>query len=733
MKRLVICLSAGFLLSGSLPAFSQQKSQPAGPAQEEAVKISAELVQLDAVVTDRSGNYVTNLTKDDFKVEEDGDRQEVTHFQYIDLSQRYRETVQGNPVPDLNKGLTAGDVRRVFAFVIDDLHISAIDLVRVRQMLTDFVDNKMAPGDLAAIVRTGRGGGLYDQFTSDQTMLKRIISEIRLPSQFSFGEANSGVSGTNVDNAGEEIPDVNAVAGEDTEDEVYQRNVSAVSAINFVIKGLQDLPGRKSLVLVSPGYVGRANPFDLNRLLTATIDTALRAGVVIYAIDIRGLQYTGPKAESGALRIAPTGSGTVDGPGEAESFSTEFTVVSRREHFTPSVAQRGGGGGGRPAPSRPSPPARAPRSGGDFDRALFVDPRLAELNQTSTLRYLSNETGGFAVVNNNDFKIGMDRIINDTKGYYVIAYSPKNRNFDGKFRKIEVQVPKGLIVHTRGGYYANPDKGRSADSPEHEEIMKLMRSPLVKQEIGLNAAIYKTYVPKQGASVLLQLHIDASKLSLEKKGGMYEDQLQVAGYIFNASGKLATSFSNGLDLRLSEAERAQALEDGFSSVTQGTIAPGAYQLRAVVREPRTGAVGTISQYFEIPRVDNKRFALSSLFVRKEAEAGSSDASSIKRRLHRSDPLLYRLVVYNATVDKNTRAPSLTSQLVIYQNHKIVFQGSVDSVKTGQGDTNQIVIGSALRLGDFQPGTYIVQVRVTDQLAKKGANVLASSREIELVK
>lgn len=731
IKGLAICLSAAFLLSGSLPALSQQKSRPADATQEGVVKISTELVQLDAVVTDKSGKYVNNLTKDDFKVEEDGDKQEITHFRYIDFSERYREMAPGNPVPDLNKGLTAGEVRRVFAFVIDDLHISAIDLVRVRQMLTDFVDNKMAPGDLAAIIRTGRGGGLYDQFTADKTMLKRIISQILLPSQFSNGEADSGVAGTDVGDSGEGIPDVSQTST-DTDEEVYARNISAVSAINFVIKGLQDLPGRKSLVLVSPGYVGRANLWDLNRMLQSTIDTALRAGVVIYAIDIRGLQYIGAQPPETARMTTPAGGARTPSSGLVVYVPTASSSAGRFE--TRLVAQRGGGGGGRPpAPSRPSPPP-ARRSGGDFERAFRLDPRLAELNQTSSLRYLADETGGFAVVNNNDFKTGIERIINDTKGYYVLAYSPKNRNFDGKFRKIEVKVPKGLVVHTRGGYYANADKGAPAETPEREELMKSLRSPLVKQEIPLNSAIYKTFVPKKGANVLVQLHIDAEKLKLVKKGDTYEDQLQLAGFIFNSAGKVSTSFSDGLDLHLSEAERKQALEDGFSSVTQGTIVPGSYQLRAIVREPSTGAVGTVSQYFEIPRVDDKRFALSSLFVQKEANASSSAASSIRRRLKRSDPLQYRLVVYNATIDKNSRARSLTSQLVIYKDHKIAFQGPVDAVKTGQGgDPSRIIIGSALRLEDFEPGNYIVQVRVTDQLGKKGSNILASSREVELVK
>jgi len=76
------------------------------------------------------------------------------------------------------RDLTAKDVRRVVAFVVDDVTIPTEDMARARQMLTDFVDNKMQEGDLVAIVRTVGGKGLLEQFTTDHQILRRAIAQL---------------------------------------------------------------------------------------------------------------------------------------------------------------------------------------------------------------------------------------------------------------------------------------------------------------------------------------------------------------------------------------------------------------------------------------------------------------------------------------------------------------------------------------------------------------------------
>ena len=163
---------------------TQQQPQPPNQQDEDIVRITTELVQVDAVVTDKNDQVIPDLKLEDFKIFENGKRQDLQFMEFVsgDTGPRTEGTitVAGHAVePEAARNLTAKDLRRVFAFVVDDLTIPFEDLVTVRKMLTDFVDNKMREGDLVAIVRTVGGGGLMQQFTSDKRILHRAISQIR--------------------------------------------------------------------------------------------------------------------------------------------------------------------------------------------------------------------------------------------------------------------------------------------------------------------------------------------------------------------------------------------------------------------------------------------------------------------------------------------------------------------------------------------------------------------------
>ncbi|HEU4390450.1 MAG TPA: VWA domain-containing protein, partial [Blastocatellia bacterium] len=305
------CLVAVLFIALSVVAsFGQQPAQQAGEQKsdkqhDDVVRISVTLVQVDAVVTDGAGRLVTDLKRDDFAVYEDGRKQPISHFSYVSTAQPTQPASPRAPAKRALRPIPGGsierdDVRRTIAFVVDDLSLSFESTHFVREALKKFVDEQMRQGDLVAIIRTGSGIGALQQFTSDKRILYAAIDRVRFNL---WGKHQIGAFAPI-----ESVGDGAALAGMpgmrqppdsgrgDAVAQLRQNVYSAgtLGALNFVVRGLRELPGRKSVVLVSDGlriFSPGGGDWILESLRRLT-DLANRASVVIYTMDARGLQPT---------------------------------------------------------------------------------------------------------------------------------------------------------------------------------------------------------------------------------------------------------------------------------------------------------------------------------------------------------------------------------------------------------------------------------------------------------
>lgn len=166
------------LLAGLLPAASALCQE----VPDTTVRITVNLVQVDAVVTDSHGHQVTGLEARDFEILQDAKPQKITHFAYIPTLPTQPATVSA-AVADNKRMLPAvirpSQVKRTIALVVDDLGLSFESMARVRGALKKFVDQQMQPGDLVAILRTGAGMGALQQFTSDKQQLYAAIAGVK--------------------------------------------------------------------------------------------------------------------------------------------------------------------------------------------------------------------------------------------------------------------------------------------------------------------------------------------------------------------------------------------------------------------------------------------------------------------------------------------------------------------------------------------------------------------------
>ena len=183
-KRVLIRSLAGLLLLAS--ASSQQNP-------DNTIRITVNLVQVDAVVSDSKGKQVIDLEAKDFEILQDGKPQKITHFSYVStVGPKPGNTVPPTqvavdrksppPPPIPAQRLKPNQVRRTIALVVDDLGLSFESVSQVRQSLKKFVDNQIAPGDLVAIMRTGAGMGALQSFTTNKAELYAAIERVKFNS-----------------------------------------------------------------------------------------------------------------------------------------------------------------------------------------------------------------------------------------------------------------------------------------------------------------------------------------------------------------------------------------------------------------------------------------------------------------------------------------------------------------------------------------------------------------------
>src|SRR5581483_8969901 len=284
------------LLCLIVEAGPQQAGQPPKPEpaqtqeqDEGVVRITTQLVQIDAVVTDKKGEHVDDLSENDFELFVDGKKQKLSYFHLIRLPEAKRAEAApagNNPAPPTvpTKPLAQEQVRRVIAFVVDDLGLSFESTYYAREALKKFVNTQMQDGDLVAIIRTGRGLGALQQFTNDKRILLAAIEKLVWNPQSRnmmprFGSVDNG---GDPDNQGDDRI-------EDFRETVF--TVGTLGALNFVVRGMHELPGRKLAVLVSDGFPlfkkNGDNELVLQRL-RRLVDLANRSSVVIYSLDAKG-------------------------------------------------------------------------------------------------------------------------------------------------------------------------------------------------------------------------------------------------------------------------------------------------------------------------------------------------------------------------------------------------------------------------------------------------------------
>src|SRR5262245_32278703 len=674
----------------------QPEAQAPAREQEATVRISTQLVQVDATVTDKKGEHVEDLTEDDFELTVDGKKQAITYFRLVKLPEPRRAEGVATNAPKLNtpplsmptKPIALEQVARTIAFVVDDLGLSFESTSFARRAIKKFLDEQMQEGDLVAIIRTGRGLGALQQFTSDKRVLYMAVEKLTWNPFSRDMNPRFGV----VDN---NDPGAQAQARfDDFRETVFASGT--LGALNFVVRGLRELPGRKSAILISDGFrlfgANRDNTLILDRVRRLT-DLANRSSVVIYSLDAKGLQTLMPTAADNM--------GAMTGPQFAEALSR-----MRQQNFD---TQEG-------------------------------------------LTYLARETGGVAFINNNDLNYGIRRALKDQQSYYLIGFDPEDEKFDRKYHSIRLKVNRpGLQTRTRAGFIGFSDRPiEPVPQTREAQILSALFSPFGARDVAAQMTSFffnspnpnrkQKNDPETVSFVRSFFHIDASNLTFkDADNGEKVLKLEIATFTFSENGAVVEQHGRAFQLRLDEAQYRVALRRGFNYTDDFVIKkPGAYQFRAVIRDAETGRMGSAGQFIQVPDLSKNRLELSGLVLASlgkvsdkqstnpptGAPTGAEESEDIQptpsvRRFSRNSVIDYGAFIYNATPDPKTGKPQLTSQLEIYRDGKVLHQMEPKPVDPGaEANPKRLECGGSLKLTSFPPGDYVMHIVITDQLAKE---------------
>ncbi len=705
--RILVVVLAAVLILPAQQQPSSVKPIPAPTGEEPLLRITVTLVQVDAVVTDSKGRHVSDLKPEDFEVRQDGKVQKITHFSYIRTGpaeqpqlERAKLPLQDKLAPQLPPvPLKASQVRRTVALVVDDLGLSFESIAQVRSAIKKWVDEQMQPGDLVAVLRTGAGMGALQQFTSDKRMLYAAIDRIK----WNF-RGRVGISSFAPIN---EAETEEQAAAETTENEFMEEyfSVGTLGAINYVVSGLRELPGRKAVVIFSENIPILQSQGMNDRIMSSLerlTDMANRAGVALYTIDPRGL---------------PT---------------LSFTAADRvRDPSGPRMGE------------------------------IAMNRSTKYFESQNGLNYLAQQTGGLFIHNTNDIARAVQDVVKDLEGYYLIGYTPEAGTWDKdpkkpKFHRVSVRVLRpGLTVRSRSGFIGTPDTERPVQPRSRaQQIAAALTSPFGATGVRVKLTSLFSNTMKIGSFVRSLLYIDASNLKfVQEEDGWHKAVVDIVTMTFGDNGQEVDRNDRTYTIRMKGETYKQALKQGFVyTVNHPVKKAGAFQMRAVVRDVATERTGSASQFIEIPDVKKGKLALSSIVVKAAppellknmkqpvAKPGEeegkveeySDGNPAVRRFRRGDALTYGFQVFNARFDPKTKQPAVDTQIRLYRDGKLIFTGKPSPLQTNnQPDPKRIISGGLLRLGPkMLPGEYILQVTATDRLAKENDKYRRASQWID---
>ena len=673
------------LLAAALLAQQPQEPDP-------VFRASSNLVLITVFARDKQGKPMTGLKKEDFTLLENGKPQTISVFDFQDIegaaaapAQAVLATREGAAPPQPPAVQPAQGSQRY----------------RDRRLLVLYFDWSALGAADQVRAKDAAEKFVREQMTSaDLVSIVSFGSKVKVDQEFTsdkdlllevIKKYQSGVMSELAGVAGDDDPDSSddaAFAADETEFNIFNTD-RKLSALEDTARRLGALPEKKAIIYFSSGVSRQGAQNEAQ--LRATINAAVRANVSFYPVDVRGLQ--------------------AEPPGGAASTAS-------------------------------------PRGTGIFTGQTQTRQRDNMMSTQDTLTSLASDTGGRALLDDNDLGNGIRYAQRDIQSYYVLGYYSTDARRDGQYRRVDVKIAPRLQAKLdfRNGYFAEKDfkAFNSYDKERQLEDALLLGDPVTDLRLALEVNWFR--FGKDRYFVPVAVKIPGSAIPLAKKGSAETTQFDFIGQVRNARGSVLSTVRDSIKIQLRDRNAGKLATASLVYDTGFTLAPGDYRIRMLVRENQSGRMGTFESPFTVPDLNATKDAprLSSVVWSgqqipiAEAVGAASKKLTQKQNEH---PLVHdkqklvpsvthvfrpgqKLSVYAELYDPSkapeTERASVSAVVGLYRDRKLVMQSQPVRVAQLQQGRAAAPILVELPLQGIAAGEYSAQLTVIDEVGHKFA-------------
>lgn len=714
------CLAALMIASTCVAGLGMAAQEPKPARQDEKISIRTAEVVLDAIVKDKKGRPVKDLSVNDVQVFEDGVRQKIESFQLISrkLVEKAVETekpgdknqiILATPGGDDGGGDTGSNISAI-ALVFDRLSGDARKRARDAAMI--YIGEEARPDDYIGVFSIDLSMRIQQNYTTKLELIKQGIEKAAASASSSF---TSNTEQTRALAARSEELQVNinqnlsaaaaggpaagaagaAAAASDVDQkfvemqrrmletfEILERDQQGYATTNgllSVVNSMARLPGRKAVIFFSEGL---ALPPNVVAHFRSVINQANRANVSVYTVDAAGLRTISTLQES----------------------RDEINALGRRrieEAFSST-----------------------PILGTAMTQRLERNEDLIRLNPQGGLTQLALETGGTFIGDTNDIGPRLRQVDEDLHSYYLLTYIPVNQDYDGKFREISLKLNRsGLDVQARKGYYAVNATGSSPVLFYEAPALALLSSNKPANAIPMRAAGISFPEAERPGRMILEIQAPAGSFTFfdDKDKKSFSTNFIFLALVKDSSKQVVTKFSQQYILTGTSDQLKNTKNGAILFYRETDLPPGRYEIESVVYDSPTEKASRQSSFIDIPANDSSRVRLSSVSIIQRAEQIKEQIESpfkigglliypnlgepIKKS--ETNKVGFYFVLYRAADNNVTPRVSLE----ILQKEKQIVQ---TFLKLSEADaTGRIPYAGALPINSLAPDTYELRISAAD--------------------
>ena len=677
---------------------------------DDVVKVKSNLVNIDVIVKDKKGKFVSDLKPEDFTVSENGVVQKVEFFDAplskTDATATATTGVTENPV------VPPGMPRNYVSLVLDSQTTDVTNLKQVREGAIKYVREQVTDADAVAVLSVTNGLQLFQSFTQDKQALIAALERFGLSADsknFEQRDLASNIS-TLRDylNSSGSAPITSPAGGAEAARRMIatrmlqqfiafrtalsvQQSRPILAALAAIAEALKPIPGKKTLVLFSQGFV---TPEVLDWQVQSTIDIANRANVAIYIIDSAGLR--GAAQASGALVPSSPLAGV--------------SAITNQEQRIQAV-------------------------GGE---TVFDNARREGQNREYDILYrMAGDTGGRFLKGNNDIGQGLERINEEIHARYTLAYRSTNQNFDGTFRKVKIEVRRpDLQIASRAGYYAIPPEEIVLLSPADKKLLAGFSTAQTSPGLPVFVSLTPFRTREGMYTVPLAIELPPSAVKFDRKGDKRSMQLEVLGVLKATPERMLSRLGGNFDINLSASDYESIVNNNIFYRQDLQLTPGDYTIDVIVRDKQSGKTAARREHLVLPEPDAE-FATTPIVLSRYVEAArelppdpaqipdvfvhrkSLIRPSAGRQFRTTDNLIMYLAVYNAANSTETGSPLVRVTVRLMKDGQPATK-PFDYVltETQQNPVPHLKFAEFIRLANLAPGRYQAMIETKDMVTRK---------------